>query len=80
MASDERVLIPLPGTPGFEASVPLERLRKSLSTQGLHIVTDADMRVLDAAQRWHVLDTSVNTEALHHYAELARREALKDSE
>lgn len=36
--------------------------------------TEAEQRVLDAAMAWHRLDTSVNSEALHHYcAELARR-------
>lgn len=34
---------------------------------------DAELSVLDAALKWHRLDTSVNAEALHHYcAELAR--------
>lgn len=29
--------------------------------------TEAEQAVLDAAMRWHFLDTSVNAEALHHY-------------
>jgi predicted amidophosphoribosyltransferase len=52
-----------------------ERIREHCAAVGLHLVTAADKAVLDAAQRWHRLDTSVNSAALHHYCERARLEA-----
>lgn len=92
MASDERAAVPerilfqCPWAKSADFYLPLEVIRAALAAQGLHVVSDADMRVLEACKSWAVEFISYpDGTGVTQYgdvmsiarAELARREALK---
>lgn len=61
----------------WELELPIEMVESALDAQNLYVVTDADMKVLQAAKDWYRLDTSVNSERLHYYIEkLIQKEKL----